>query len=123
DRIGGARLVLEGEEHCRADGRMTRERQLPAGREDAQARPVVSILRREDEHRLGEVELARDRLHGGGVEPFRIEHDGERVAGERPAREDVEGREAAGHAGAYALDRGISISMTRGQWSLAAGRS
>jgi hypothetical protein len=78
---------------------MARKRQLAARGEDAQRRPVPVVLGRQDEDGLGEVKLARDRLHARRVEPFRIENDGERVAGERLGGEHVEGDEAAGHGG------------------------
>jgi hypothetical protein len=43
------------------------------------------------------VELARDRLHRRRVERLRVEHDGERIAGEAPVGEHVEGGEAPAH--------------------------
>ena len=44
------------------------------------------------------IEFARDRLHRVGVEPVRLEHDRQRIAGKFPFREHVEREEAAFHA-------------------------
>jgi hypothetical protein len=89
--------LLQGQQHRCAHRRVAREGQLPAGGEDAQARPVAGLGGRQHEHRLGQVELPRDGLHGGRVEAVRIEHHGERVAGEPVLGEHVEGDEAARH--------------------------
>ena len=43
------------------------------------------LVGRQHEDGLGQVELAGDRCIAARVEPFRIEHHGERVAGERPS--------------------------------------
>ena len=59
------------EEAGRADRRMAGERQLPAGREDADPGRMDGIAGLEDEHGLGEIELARDRLHARVVEARR----------------------------------------------------
>jgi hypothetical protein len=40
-----------------------------------------------------------DRLHLRRIEALRLEHDRERVAGEAALGEDIEGDEAAAHAG------------------------
>ena len=80
---------------------MAGEGQLAAGREDAQAGAVPRLVGRQHEHGLGEVELAGDRLHRRRVEPFGIQHHGERVAGKRPIGEHVEGDEAAGHGASW----------------------
>ena len=96
-----ARQIEEAEQHRRADRRVAGEGQLPPGREDAQRGAVAGILGRADEHRLGEVELARDRLHAAIIEALGIEHHGELVAGERLAREHIERVEAAGHGGPF----------------------
>src|SRR5262245_7107168 len=69
---------------------MAGELQFSRRREDAHARAMARIARRQYEHRLGMAELARDRLHGGGLEPRGLEHDGERVAGETVVGEHVE---------------------------------
>ena len=58
---------------------------------------MARVVRRHHEHGLGQVELARDRLHARGLEALPVEDDGERIAGERVAGEDVEGGEASGH--------------------------
>ena len=57
-----------------------------AGVKMRKARAMRRIARRQHEHGLGMVELARDRLHRGGVEALRVEHDRERIAGEAPCR-------------------------------------
>ena len=80
---------------------MAGEGQLAAGREDAQAGAVPRFVGRQHEDGLGQVELAGDRLHRRRVEPFGIEHHGERVAGERSVGEHVEGDEAAGHGASW----------------------
>jgi hypothetical protein len=69
-RPGRAAPVLEREQHRRADGRMPGEGQLATGREDPQPRSVAVVLGRQHEHRFGEVELFRDRLHAFRVEAF-----------------------------------------------------
>ena len=48
------------------------------------------LLRLQHEHGLGQVELARDRLHARAVQPVGVEHDGQRIAGEARVGEDVE---------------------------------
>ena len=55
------------------------------------------IARREHEHGLGQIELAGDRLHPRVVEAVGVEHDGERVAGERRLGEHVEKAIGAAH--------------------------
>ena len=52
------------------------------------------ILRLQHEHRLRQVQLARDRLHLLGVERIGIADDGERIAAEAAVGEDVERVEA-----------------------------
>ena len=97
--LGGEHLrrAQMGDERRRADGRMAGERQLATGGEDAQRRGVYGIARREHEYGLGQVELARDRLHPRVVEAVGVEHDGERVAGERRLGEHVEKAIGAAH--------------------------
>jgi hypothetical protein len=58
---------------------------------------VPRILRREHEYGLGVIELARDHLHGIGLESVGLEHHRERIAGKRPVGEHVEGGEASAH--------------------------
>ncbi len=96
----GARFtaaVEAAEQHRGAHGRMAGKRQFALGREDAQARAMRGILRRQHEHRLRQIELARDRLHRRGVEAIALQHDGKRIAGKAPVGEDVEGDKAAFH--------------------------
>src|SRR3712207_8139655 len=47
-------------------------------RKDAQRCAMARIVRRQDEHGLGQVELLGDLLHALAVEPLRIEHDRKR---------------------------------------------
>jgi len=76
---------------------MAGERQLPRRGEDAQPRAVPRIGRREHKDGLGMAELARDRLHGVPLEPLRLEHHRERIAGKAPVGEHVERREPSAH--------------------------
>ena len=104
DKIARARAAVEArEQHRSPDGRMARERQLARGREDAQAGAVGRIGRRQHEHGLGVIELARNGLHRGGVERVGVEHDRERIAGEAALREHVEGGIAIFHDASAAL--------------------
>jgi hypothetical protein len=96
-RVEAAGPVVEGEQNRSADGGMTGERKLPRRREDAQAGAVTLVLRRQDEDRLGEVELARDPLHALGIEAISVEHHGQGVSGQGLVRENVEGDETAAH--------------------------
>jgi hypothetical protein len=89
--------VAQAEQHRRPDGGMAGKGQLPRRREDAQPRPVIRIGGGEDEHRLGMVELASDRLHHLRLEPSGVEHHGERVAGEAPIGEHIESDETPAH--------------------------
>ncbi len=92
-----AAAVARSEQHRGPDGRVAGERQLPRRGENANARAVARVGRGEDEHGLGVVELARDRLHRRRVELVGVEHHGERVAGKVPVGEHVERREAPAH--------------------------
>ena len=74
----------------RADRRMPGEGKLLRRRQDADARGMRRVFRREHEDRLRQIELARDRLHRRVIETVRIEHDGERISRERAIGEDVE---------------------------------
>ena len=79
------------------DCRMACKRELPRRREDPHLGSVRRIVGRQHENGLREVELARNALHGDRTEPFRIEHDGERVSRQRTIREDVKDLVAACH--------------------------
>ena len=82
------------------------ERQLARGREDPDPDVGVLRLRREHEHRLGEVHLLRERLHRQRVEIARVGEDGELVARERRVGEDVGDDVAeAAHRRAYRRER------------------
>jgi hypothetical protein len=76
---------------------MAGKRQLPRRGEDAQPRAVRRISRREHKDGLGMTKLARDRLHGVPLEPLRLEHHRERIAGKAPVGEHVERREPSAH--------------------------
>ncbi len=90
----GGQEALGREHPARADGRMAGERHLPRGREDAHARGAVRPRRRQEEGRLGQVHLPRDRLHLRVAESRRVEHDGQRIAAEHAVGEDVDLDEA-----------------------------
>ena len=93
----GAAMVERGDEDGGADRRVSGKGHLEPGREDAQAGPMLGVLRGQDEHRLREVELARDLLHRGRVEAVCVQHHGERIAGEAGVGEDVERMIATRH--------------------------
>ena len=95
---GLAAEPLERQADGGADSGMPGEGKLGGRREDARLCRVGGVLRRPHEHRLRQVELARNPLHGAGVQALGIEHHGERVAGERPVGENVENLVAALHA-------------------------
>ena len=93
---------------------MAGERHLIGRAEDAQVGAVSRLDRRQHEHRLGQIELARDRLHALVAQPFGIQDDGELVAGERLLGEDVE-KSIAAHRGCLAdrIGRDSSHSTRR----------
>ncbi len=93
--FGGA--VAQGEQDRRPDRRMAGELQLPHRRENPHPRAVTGVGGCEDEHRLGMIELAGNRLHGRRVDPLGVEHDRERIAGEPPVGENVERCEPPAH--------------------------
>ena len=68
---------------------MPGERQLEPGREDPDAR-VAAVLGREEEDRLGDVQLARDPLHLLAGERLTVREHAELVPLERGVGEDVE---------------------------------
>ena len=107
EHLGRAQM---GEQGGCADGRMASEGQFARRREYSQRRGVHGIARGQNEHRFGEVEFARDRLHALVVEPFALKDDGERIAGESGLGEDVEHPIGAAHgnsllASAFNADR------------------
>ena len=81
-------LQRPAEHERRAERRVAGERQLDARREDPDPR-VAAGLGRQHEDRLGEVHLARERLHLLVVEAARVGEDRELVPGERRVGEDV----------------------------------
>ena len=106
------------EQHRGPDRRMAGERQFARRREDAQPRPLLGIVRGQHEHGLRQVEFARDRLHGGGVEAVGVEHDGQRIAGEWLGGEDIEGEEAAAHDALTRVRVGRRVlGLTNSSWA------
>ena len=91
------------EQRRRADRGMPGEGQFAARGEDAQRRRIHGVARRDDEHRFGKIELARDLLHARVVEAVGVEHHRERVAGERRIGEDVERVVVSAHGGSSAV--------------------
>ena len=92
--VGGPDL---GDQGGRPDGRMAGERQFAGGGEYPHASGVDRAPRLEHENCLGQVELARDRLHAAVVQAFAVEDDGKRISRQRRLGEDVEREKAAGH--------------------------
>jgi hypothetical protein len=106
-RIGSSDM---GEQRRRPDRRMPGERQFARRGEDPDAGHVGGVLRLEDEDCLGQIEFARDRLHATVIETFGVQHDRERIAGERGLGEDVKREETARHRREPPFpDRGPSI--------------
>ncbi len=83
-----AQLQRRAEDERGAEAGMPGERDLVAGREDANANGAA-FARRQDEHALGEAKLERQLLHRQLVEVARVGEDGQLVARERPVGEDV----------------------------------
>jgi hypothetical protein len=73
-----------------ADIGMPGERQFGARREDAHLRRVRTILRRQHEGSLGEVELAGDRLHLRAGQCRCVGNDRKRIAAEFAVGKDVD---------------------------------
>jgi hypothetical protein len=97
---------------------MAGERQLPRRGEDANASAAVRAGGGQDEHRLGMIELAGDRLHRLGIEPFRVEHHGEGIAGETTVGEHVEGHEMAAHHPSYSgCGTKTRLGVTNSSWA------
>ncbi len=68
---------------------MPGKRQFAAGRENAQARRMCRIFRGEHEHRLGKIELPRNRLHRRVRKAIAVEDHGERVARQLAVGENI----------------------------------
>src|SRR5579862_3572564 len=81
-------LERPGEDERRAEDRVAGERELRGGREDPEL-DVTVPLRRIDEGRLGEVDLARERLELLLGDLAGVGEDRELVPGERDVGEDV----------------------------------
>ena len=84
---------------------MAGERHLGSAIEDAHARGMAGIVRRQDEGRLAQIELGGEGLHLGVREAVRIGEDGERIAAEASVGEDVDGDELKGFHGLGLLMR------------------
>jgi hypothetical protein len=80
------------------DRRVAGKRQFRRRRENAQPGAMDFVQGRQHEHRLGVVELARNRLHRRSVEAVRVEHHRKRIAGKPPQRKHVESNVAPAHA-------------------------
>ena len=91
------RRAQMGEQRRRADRRVAGERQFARRGEYAQRGGVDGIARRQHEHGLRQIELASDRLHARVVEPLGVEHDRERIAGERRLGEHIDDAIGAAH--------------------------
>ena len=100
-------LERRGEHEGGPEDWMAGEGQLVHGREDADPR-VAARLGRVDVDRLGEVQLAGERLQGLFGELARVGEDGEAVALERRVREDVREYVAKGRHCAQSRIRGPS---------------
>ena len=68
---------------------MAGEGELVGGREDTDAHVCVGTGRRQNEHGLREVHLARERLHRDRVEIARVGEDRQLVPCQRGVGEDV----------------------------------
>ena len=87
---GAFRRRADGREHVRGpNGRVPRERQLGDRREDSHA-GVAATLRLEQEHRFGEIQLARDPLHLLVGERLPVREYAELIPLERRVGEDVD---------------------------------
>src|SRR5262249_6157421 len=96
----------------RAEGRVAREWQLAERSEDPDP-GVPALPGWEDEHRLGEVHLAREPLHRPGVEPAPVGEDSELVALQRRTGEDVE--QHIGDVALRGLDPGDVLGEGHGE--------
>src|SRR5205814_1586796 len=81
----------------RADIGMAGKRHLGAWRENAHRRGVRRIFRGQHEGGFRKVELRGDGLHLLCRKPFRVQHNGERIAAELTVGEDVDGDEIQLH--------------------------
>mgnify|MGYP000644419163 CR=1 FL=1 len=86
----------------RADIGVAGEGQFHLRGEDADT-VVGTGFRRQEEHRLGQVQPGGDGLHGGIVQAIGVEHHGQRVAGTGARGEDVQLQEAAGGHAVFPL--------------------
>ena len=107
--------ALVGQHPRRADGRMAREGQLHARREDAQ--PVVGpgrppgLAGRQHEGRLGQVHLAGQRLHLVLAEAIGIHEHGQRVAMHGAVGEDIHLAKSKASCHAHSLGRCLGLPL------------
>lgn len=90
---GAANRRLVSQHEGRADIRMSGERHLGAGRENAHAGGMRGIGRREDERGLGEVEFVGNSLHLRFGQATRVRDYRDGIAPELPIGEYVDGLE------------------------------
>ena len=108
--------AMAGEHAGRADIGMAGEGHLGRAMEDAHARIVGGIVRRQDEGRLAIVHLGGKRLHLRIRQAARIGEDGERIAAELAVGEDVDGLvRKSWHGGPKVLGRMPSVLPAKPQ--------
>ena len=109
-------LHRPAEDEGRPQGRMPGERQLDARRVDPDPR-VTAVLAREDEHGLGEVQLAREPLQRRLGDLPRVREDGDGIALERRIGEHVRDDVAEARHGARIYradyDRRVRVLVVR----------
>ena len=88
-----------GQDVCGSDGGMAGELQLAARREDSDSRGMARVVGRQDECRLGVVELPRDVWHKVRGDFARVGKDGELISAEASIGENVGGEIAGVHVG------------------------
>jgi hypothetical protein len=70
--------------------RVTGKRHFEGGRKDAHALRCARLAAVENERRFRQIELKRECLHRGGIQPLPVFEDAQRIAAERRLREDIE---------------------------------
>src|SRR5262249_21646551 len=86
-----------GERKCGADIWVAGKRQFGSRREDPNFGRVRRSLRRQDESRLGQAELARDRLHLRRRPPIAVEDDRQPITAEPALGKDIDRHELKRH--------------------------
>src|SRR5882757_7016772 len=84
------RTVPPREHVVRCHRRVADETDFSPGREEAGTHPVLTVVRRENESRIGVIELACNREHLCFREAIRVEHNTGRVTGEAITCEGVD---------------------------------